>query len=158
METRCWNLKAVSIAMSGMLLVVASSPMAGNCPNDEKVKKIAITPDYEGKRIAVDPLSETIYLGSDETACWEVSGLEQGDWVELRTTSKATKDIEDPFGAESAKLTDSDPHFEGNRPTTGAAGHAWVYDVFVMHTDSGGTTTVKIGRDPEVVIKGGDRP
>jgi hypothetical protein len=123
MKKRCWNLKAVSIAMSGMLLVVASSPMAGNCPNDAKVKIIEITPDYEDNRITVAPLSETIYLGSDETACWEVNGLKKGDWVELKDTTKTTKDLEDPFEAESAKLTVAAPHFKGKKPTTGKGGY-----------------------------------
>ena len=157
MEKRCWNLSAVSIAMAGMLLVVAGSPEAGNCPDDPKVRKIAIAPDYDRSKITVSPDRETVYLGSGETACWEVSGLEEGDWVELKDTSKETKDLEDPFQAESARLTNGSPHFKGESPSDAAGGRNWVYDVFVKHTDEG-ETKVRMKLDPEVVIKDGGRP
>ncbi len=157
MKNRRWYLSAMSIALSGTLLVVAGSAEAGNCPDDPKVKKIAIAPDYDGGRITISPDPETIYLGSEETACWEVSGLQDGDWVELRDTSKETKDLEDPFQAGSARLTNGDPHFKGQRPSDAAAGRSWVYDVFVKYTD-GEETKVRMKRDPEVVIKEGPRP
>ena len=157
MRKSYWYLGAVSIAMSGMLLVVADSPEAENCPDDPKVKRIAIAPDYDSNTITVSPPRETIYLGSGETACWEVSGLEAGDWVELQDTSKETKDLADPFQAGSARLTDGNPHFKGQRPPDAVAGRAWVYDVFVKYSN-GGETKVRMNTDPEVVIKEGPRP
>ena len=157
MKNRCWYVSAMSIAMSGMLLVVSGSAEAGNCPDDPKVKKIAIAPDYDGSKVTVSPGRETIYLGSEETACWEVSGLQDGDWVELQDTSKGTKDLEDPFKAESARLTNGNSHFKGERPSNDDAGRVWVYDVFVKYTDEG-ETKIRMKRDPEVVIKDGGRP
>ena len=155
MKKRGWYLCVVSIAMAGMLPAVATG--TGNCPDDPKVKKIAIAPDYEGGEITVSPDPETIYLGSEETACWEVSGLQGEDWVELRDTSKETKDLEDPFESASARLTSGNPHFQGRRPPAAAAGRSWVYDVFVKYTD-GEETKVRMKRDPEVIIKDAGRP
>jgi len=157
MRKRCWYLSAVSIAMSGLLLATAASPEAENCPDDPKVRKITVTLDYDGSKITVSPDRETIYLGSEETACWVVSGLRQGDWVELKDTSKETKDLEDPFRAKSAKLMSGNPHFTGERPSDAAAGHDWVYEVFVKYTGEG-ATKVKMKLDPEVIIKKGTRP
>ena len=155
MKKRGWYLCVVSIAMAGMLPAVATG--TGNCPDDPKVKKIAIAPDYNGGKITVSPKRETIYLGSGETVCWEVSGLRDGDWVEFKDTSKDTRDLQDPFKAASARLTIGNSHFKGVKPSNAAASHKWVYDVFVKYID-GGNTEVRMELDPEVVIKIGEGP
>lgn len=136
------------------LLVLAGAPAAADCPADASIQRVQIV--ISENRLEAVPSSLEIYEG--ETVCWEVENLADEHWIELRPTSKGTKDLHDPFDVASKTIDPASPSVTGAEPSPEDAGRKWVYDVFLKRDDpeSGRTKTV-LNLDPEVIIRKGVR-